>query len=238
MELKSFFEEGLANDLFMAQRHYFIFRTIGEHAHLINKFKDSNKAKNLAYLQSASENMVILSLSKIYDAQSKNKKYLVRSLQSLLHSEAFLSGEFPYELDYLDSFNELQKISGIPFQGNIIKSQEDLFEYLKSILDTELIKSKINDLKIIRDKYIVHNEHVDVNPKLQTFWEDVFVLQEVARLMLSVVGTIFLRSEYFQFSLLGTSKIHYSITSELFWVLKLLEEVVGKENINIWWEDT
>jgi len=51
MDLQKFFQEGLAHDLIMAERHYFVYRTIGEHAHLINSAKKSESRSILNYMQ-------------------------------------------------------------------------------------------------------------------------------------------------------------------------------------------
>ncbi|UCS92314.1 hypothetical protein KZP23_16620 [Echinicola marina] len=112
-ELEKFFQEGLANDLFFSIRHYFIFRTIGEHAYLINEFKDEDNAKILSYLQNSSHELCIISLCKFYDRKNRNNKYQVRCLETLLEMDFCHRKDERVHLTFDDQITQLVEITGI-----------------------------------------------------------------------------------------------------------------------------
>lgn len=237
MDLQKFFQEGLAYDLIMAERHYFVYRTIGEHAHLINPAAKSAERSALNYMQEPAMNQTILSLSKIYDKKSRNGAFQVRSLDSLLALEDRINADFPFNLEYFEEFEQLEKLSQAPFGSKTLESKEQLFDYLKSILGSQLVKSKVNHLKIVRDKYIVHNEHLEEVPHIPTFWEDMSFLLDVGKLISSVVGTIFLQTEYINIKETGPNRVHYSLLFGFHWLIEMVGKVIGKENVNRWWDN-
>lgn len=237
MDLKYFFEQGLAHDLIMAERHYFVFRTIGEHADLINQAKNSTVRSALNFMQEPAMNMAIISLSKIYDRKSRNKGYLVRSLDSLVNMEGQLVASFPYSLENFEAFQKLEKLVQIPFGRMVISHDNELFEYFKTILESQLIKFKVDHLKVVRDKYIVHNEHLDEVPHIPDFWKEVAFLIDLGKLISLIVGKVFLQTEYINISEIGPKGIHYSVLFDFHWLIEMIKNTVGKENFFQWWED-
>lgn len=212
MDLQKFFQEGLAHDLIMAERHYFVFRTIGEHAHLISSAPKSSERSAVNYMQEPAMNMTLISLLKIYDSKSRNKNYLVRSLDSLVDMGDQIDANFPHNLEYFEAFEKLEKIVQIPFGSKVVSTKHELFDYFKTILKSQIVKTKVDYLKIVRDKYIVHNEHLDDVPNIPTFWEEVAFLLDLGKLISSIVGKIFLQTEYININEVGPNRIHYSIT--------------------------
>ncbi|SFB40048.1 AbiU2 domain-containing protein [Algoriphagus aquimarinus] len=237
MDLQKFFQEGLASDLIMAERHYFVYRTIGEHAHLINLAAKSTERSALNYMQEAAMNMTLISLSKIYDSKSRNKNYLVRSLDSLIDMGGQIDAHFPYSLEYFEAFEKLEKLVQIPFASKVISTKDELFNYFKTILKSQIVKIKVDHLKIVRDKYIVHNEHLDEVPHIPDFWEEVAFLLDLGKLISSIVGNIFLHTEYININEVGPNRIHYSVLFDFHWLIEMIGKVVGKEDFVQWWED-
>ncbi len=237
MDLQKFFQEGLAHDLIMAERHYFVYRTIGEHAYLINPAKESIEMSVLNYMQEPAMNMAIISLSKIYDRKSRNGAFQVRSLDSLMDLENRIEANFPYSLEYFEAFEKLEKLVQIPFGSKVITTKKELFDYFKAILASQLVKSKVDHLKIVRDKYIVHNEHLDEVPYIPDFWEEISFLHDLGKLISSIVGFIFLKAEYININEEGPNRIHYMVSTDFHWLITMIKKVVGKEKFVQWWED-
>ncbi|UCS92312.1 hypothetical protein KZP23_16610 [Echinicola marina] len=102
-------------------------------------------------------------------------------------------------------------------------------------MNNKEIRRKIDDLKIIRDKYIAHNEHLSHTYDLNNFWDDVVLLQDIASLILRLIGRYCLSGEYFQFEKNIPYSIHYSIITECYWLVTLIEKVIGKNKIINWW---
>ena len=236
MEIKDFFEQGLAHDLIMAERHYFVYRTIAEHALLINDSPKSEERSILSYMQEPAMNMTIISLSKIYDRKSRNKNYLVRSLDSLVNMVDQIDATFPYSLEYFDTFQKLEELTQVPFGDKAINNKNELFDYFKAILESNLVKSKVDHLKTVRDKYIVHNEHLNEVPDIPDFWDEVAFLHDNAKLISSIVGTVFLQTEYININEVGPNRVHYQVLFDFHWLVIMIERVVGKDKMIIWWE--
>jgi len=236
MEIKDFFEQGLAHDLIMTERHYFVYRTIGEHAPLINDAPKSEERSILNYMQGPAMDTTIISLSKIYDKKNRNKKYKVRSLESLMDLKDRMNASFPYSLEYFDIFYKLEELAEMPFGRKAISNKNELFDYFKTILESDLVKSKVDHLKIVRDKYIVHNEHLETVPDIPNFWDEVAFLHDIGKLICAIVGQVFLETEYINLNEVGPNRVHYSIIFDFHWLISLIERVVGKDNMIIWWE--
>ncbi|WP_425638812.1 hypothetical protein ACPUEN_04355 [Algoriphagus yeomjeoni] len=220
----------------MAERHYFVYRTIGEHAHLINSATKSTERSALNYMQEPAMYMALISLSKIYDSKSRNKSYLVRSLDSLVDMGDQIDASFPYSLEYFEAFEKLEKLVQIPFGSKVISTKDELIDYFKTILKSQIVKTKVDHLKIVRDKYIVHNEHLNEVPNIPTFWEEVAFLLDLGKLIASIVGKIFLHTEYININEVGPNRIHYMTPIDFFWLIEMVKLVVGKEKFVQWWE--
>jgi hypothetical protein len=237
MDLQKFFQDGLGHDLFMAQRHFFVYRTIGEHADLINHADKSIEKSALNYMQGLAMEQVIMCLSKAYDKKSRNGKYKVRSLETILDQDFSGYGKFPYSLEYFNSFIKLQELIGIKFPSEEIKTSEEFIGFLKSVMEIPVVKAKIENLKLVRNKYIAHNEHLDAVPLIPEFWNEMVFLMDVAKLIVAVLGEVYFNSNYFQYESIGFSNVHYSILMELHWIISLIKTVIGDEDFKKWWDD-
>ena len=83
-ELGKKLRKGIALSILHAQRHYFIYRLIGENSSALNtKLSDQDHLKRrLSYLQQSGHDGAILNLAKYYEDKSRNQNYcLTRSLE-------------------------------------------------------------------------------------------------------------------------------------------------------------
>lgn len=237
MDLQQFFQDGLGHDIFMAQRHFFVYRTIGEHADLINKADKSNEKSTVNYIQGLVMEQVIISLSKAYDKKSRNGKFKVRSLETILDQDFSGYGKFPYSLQYFNSFAKLQELIGIKYPGGEIKTSEEFIGFLKSVLEVPVVKAKIDNLKLVRNKYIAHNEQLDSVPQIAEFWTEMVFLMDAAKLFIASIGEVYFKTNYFQYETTGFNNVHYTVLIELNWIISLVKKVIGESNFTKWWDD-
>lgn len=232
-DFKAFFQEGLAQDIFMSQGHYFVYRTIGENAHELNAKEESDEKKQLIYLQQVSMNMTIISLSRIFD--KKHKQYKVRCINVLIDKIEDLPISYPLKLDLYTDLKKLASLTNV----NMIKAVtngKQLSGFYRGIYDSEPLQSPVNRLRAVRDKFVAHNEHISDVSELETFWDDISFLQDIAKLYLSTIGKICLDTHYAILQQIGPNKIDFNILGEFGWILGLLEDALGESNIKIWWD--
>lgn len=234
-DFKTFFQEGLAHDIFMSQVHYFIYRTIGENALLVNQMKDSGERKQLNYLQETSMHMTLVSLSRIFDTQNRNKKYKARCLATLIEECDRIPGSFPLNLDYYPDLKKLSSLTNINVPAGFDGKDQLIFFY-STVLNSDSVQNAVKNLKTVRDKFVVHNEHNPNIEQLSTFWDDCSFLQDIAKLCLSTVGKIFLGTSYAPLQKIDTNKFNFNIVYQSGWIVDLLEKVLGEDNVKIWWE--
>ena len=70
---KDAIEEGIASDLFKSQRYYFIYRSIGEHYHLLEDIASRPELSMLSFLQASSQDLCIIHLAKIMISPSRDR---------------------------------------------------------------------------------------------------------------------------------------------------------------------
>jgi len=181
--------------------------------------------------------MLIISLSKIYDKKSRNKNFQVRSLDSPMDLKNRIDASFPYCLEYFEAFQKLEKLAQMPYESKAINNKNQLFDYFKNILESKLVKSKVDHLKIVRDKYIVHNEHMDEVSHIPGFWEEAAFLLDLGKLISLIVGKIFLQTEYININEVGPNRVHYSVSFDFHWLIEMIKKELGKDKFIQWWKD-
>lgn len=235
MDIKDAIEEGIASDLLKSQRYYFIYRSIGEHYHLLENIKSRPELSMLSFLQASSQDLCVLHLAKIYDKLKTRSKYKIRSLHGLLEENFRSESDNIIYLKYLDNLALIQEISGLNLTSEEAISEDQLLEYLKRVLELDLVIAKVNNIKSIRDKYLAHNEYGFKGLDYNAFWDEVKDLQDIAALYLTIIGNHFLNIEYFQFNEIGRNKVHFVLLSDLWWLYEMLEKIIGKEKLVYWW---
>ena len=107
--------KGLASDIFWCEIHYFIYRTVGENAVLVNELEDEYKKKQLGYLQSSAHDLVLIKLSHVFDRSSK--KYKVRCLNTIIDEcRKIDSVYFPLAIEYYPNLEKISKLTETKFQ--------------------------------------------------------------------------------------------------------------------------
>lgn len=233
--LEEFFQDGIVSDLMHAIRHYVIWRTIGENYLEIQKIKNKNLDKILGQLQSSSHDLAVLHLAKIFD--NKDRFYLVRSINELLDYNFQNTSYFPlHTKDYIEFslISSRLSINDIPrkFENPI-----ELAGYFKIIFNSVRIKSKVEDSKFIRNKFLAHNEHDVDFSHLNNYWEDFLFLIDFLKIFVSLFGVTILSSDYFQFQDFKEGSLHYSIISDLYWLIEEIQKEIGENNFKTWWND-
>src|SRR5690606_7634315 len=237
MNIKDAIEEGIASDLCKSQRYYFIYRSIGEHYHQLEDIASRPELSMLSFLQASSQDLCILHLAKIYDKPKARSKYKIRSLHGLLKENFRSESDNIIYLKYFDNLTLIQGISGLHLTSEEAISEDQLLEYLNRVLELDLVISKTNNIKSIRDKHLAHNEHGFEGLDLNTFWDEVKDLQDIAALYLTIIGNHFLNVDIFQFNEIGSNKVHFSLLSDLWWLYEMLEKVIGKDKLVYWWKE-
>lgn len=238
MDLKEFFQTGIANDLFMAKRHFFVYRTIGEHADLINKSASTVEKSSINYIQGLAMEHAITSLYKAFDSiKSRSGKFKVKSFRIFLEEDLSNYGDFPFSLEYFESMEQLQELVNFRYPDSKINSRRDFVEFLQKVLILDIVSQKMKSLKIVRDKYIAHNAYLFEVPKLPTFWEDFGYLNDLGNLMIDSIGQVFFNTSYFQYEKIGFNNVHYTISTEFYWIEKMICKVIGEDNFKVWWRN-
>lgn len=234
-ELKDFFQDGIVTDLMYAIRHYFIWRTIGENYDQIKSINNDNFDNLLGELQSSAHDLAIIRLSKIFD--NRSNKYQIRCITELLEIEPVSTVQFPLRVEYYAEFYQITKLFPKFQPSSVIDSPLEFIELFKGFLENDELKSKINKLKFVRNKTLAHNEHglSKYNFESDDFWNDYLILLNFVKSFISLFGTLFLQSDYWQFSFTEINEIHFTSFSELYWLIKQLEEKIGKDKIVQWW---
>lgn len=229
--------KGLAEDLIWCEIHYFVYRTLGENYAQIKNVSNDGFQNHVAYLQGSAHDLMLLHLSRIYDRGSK--RYKVRCLDVLLEEcEKLESKHFPIpddRLEYYNSLVNLSKLSGLNLKSSNHSTNEGFRMYLKEILKSDRVKSAVENLKVVRSKYIAHNEH---NPDLSgfnTFWDDCFFLMGIAKLFLSNIGLLYFNTNYRLEDDVKPNSVDYSTLINVNWLVEYLVKYIPEKELVYWW---
>lgn len=234
MDLKDILENGIANDVYRSQQYYFVYRSIGEHYHLLKEKSEVSEVSSLSFLQVSSQDLCVLHLAKIFD--NPNSKYKTRTLKGLIEEANKHNKQENIYLRFADNLIKLQKLTDFNLSSEEFITPKELKTYLLDVLAQPTIVARIKSVKLVRDKYIAHNEYIIENSGLDDFWDEVRFLQDLGSLYLSIIGRYFLHSEYFQFNGTGRNYVHYSMLSKMWWLYEMLGKIFGKENLVYWWD--
>lgn len=217
----------------MSQGHYFIYRTIGKNALELNAKEESNEKKQLIYLQHVSMKMTIISLSRVFD--NKNKWYKVRCIKVLIDKIEHLPISYPLNLDLYSDLKKLASLANVNMPKEVTNGKQ-LSAFYRYIYDSEPVQSTVKMLRTVRSKFVAHNEHISDVSELETFWDSFSFLQDIAKLYLSTIGKICLNAHYAPLQEIGPNKIDLNILEEFGWILGLLEDALGENNVKMWWD--
>ncbi len=229
--LGKFIEQGLASDFFEAERHYFIFRTLGSNSDSINNSADDFRKKAAVYLQNSSMDLCILDLTRIFD---KKGKYPSRCLEEvLLRCRNQKTAYFPLDLEYYPSISYLCDVAEVGVEQRHMSNQDSFTDLLFRVLKSTTVTNAIKSIKKIRDKHIAHNENLIGPIDLPTFWDDYFLLLSIAKSYLTIIGSVFVSAHYVLSEDPRSAKVEMSTYFQSAWVIELIESIIGGNEVKI-----
>ena len=237
-ELEESFIEGIVEDLFMAQYHYFIYRTLGENHKLINELSDETEQMSLKYMQISSSELAILHLAKVFDRNMKSHSLFSLMEECLnIHSDHFPLqlnvDSLPEDLLPYPALRQIELFTGTSLLKSTFQNPKSLMGYFHKVLNKPNIINAIRNVRIARNKGIAHNDK-DVKP-IPTFWDDYIFVLTLSRLMLAVLSEIFIHMNMGWDINLKPNSVSLNILTESNWIIEKLDKLFGRENINFWW---
>ncbi|EKB47827.1 hypothetical protein B879_03559 [Cecembia lonarensis LW9] len=202
---------------------------------MLKEKSEFSEVSSLSFLQASSQDLCILHLAKIFD--NKNPKYKTRTLKGLIEEAVKHNRLENIYLRFADNLIKLQKLTDFRMPSEEFVTPNELKSYLLDVLKLPNIRVRIENIKLVRDKYIAHNEYIIESLGLDSFWDDVRFLQDLGSLYLSIIGRYFLHSEYFQFNGTGRNYVHYSMLSQMWWLYEMLGKIFERENLVYWWDN-
>lgn len=237
-----YLQKGIASDIFKAQYHYFIFRTIGENHNAITNLCEEQDQKMFGYIQNAANYDSILSLSRVFDRP--NRRYNVSCLMSAIkNAEITESLYFPLTLE--EEFEDahyphtplvqIAELTGIDLDKVLYRNSAELCYYLLMVLDDGSQRSRINQIKTVRDKFIAHNEIQSEILSIDQFWDEYGYLLTLSRLYLSLLGELFANTALDVTGNPLNDGVSFQTMSNANWLFVKLEKLLSKEQIKQWW---
>lgn len=230
-ELKDFVERGLATDYLEVERHYFVFRTLGANADLINKANNDFRKKAVVYLQNSAMDLCILSITRIFDRKGI---YATRCLEEVINRCSYQkSVYFPIELDYYLAISYLIDLTETGLLSDDLNQENSFTDFLLRVLKSEIVSRASKNVKDIRNKYIAHNEHLVDPLRIPSFWDDYYLLLKIARAYLMIIGSVFVSSHYISFQDPDSAEVEMSTYLQSHWIVELIESIVGRDAAEI-----
>lgn len=195
-KIKLNLEDGILEDIFMAERSYYIGYQIGKHSEIINQNREYRHL--FGAIQGAAHRDCLMAIARIFDKPSK--KYPTLCLISFLDYLEENRSSLP---EISESTNLIQslKYAGIDVTSlNSTKDNSDneLSQYLIASFRTQLnspkVQASIELLRNLRDKWLAHNEQVE---KLEgPSWNSVLDLLELPKHFVICLGWAYLSTGY------------------------------------------
>lgn len=234
LNYKDFFEQGILSDLTAAKSHYFIWRTIGENHFTLAESNNPNHIHLFGMLQSGSHTLAVLSLARIFDTISN--RHPNRSIYSLLQFDFESNDYYPMDFEEFESLaglrNFVQSFYEVP--GKIYEYSQLKFNLLEILKQPE-VRSKIDGVKFIRDKFLAHNEHEVDYSHLSEFWTEFEFLINLLSNMVYLLGLTITGVHYSNFRAGKKQEIDFEIILNHNWLLDELQKCIGNERFNYWW---
>jgi HTH-type transcriptional regulator/antitoxin HigA len=185
--------DGIRDDIFKADRYYFLVKEIGIHSKTINK-DPRNFGQLFGTLQKGMQGEFLIAISRIYDKSDDRNK--TRSLQGLINFLEKHKFQLPKTLEVYQLKDQLSraKINLDHVFGD--DDTENINRRLLLWLKNDLIQTYESHrlLKTIRDKKLSHNETAEVldSPTLT----EILDLLELAKSFLGIIGWAYLGIAY------------------------------------------
>lgn len=155
-----FLKSSISEKTFKVGFNISIYRKIAKEYDSISLLKDEDAKKHFVYLQTSAFNNVILDLGKIYDREGK---YPTRCMDAVLNCVAKNLKDVEGNITLV---NDLEKFL---IESKYFKLTDNIFklsqkEFLKEFIEQSRLilgndlKESIENLKLVRDKGVAHNE--------------------------------------------------------------------------------
>lgn len=237
-----FLEKGFIHDVWMAQIHYFIYRTIGENHETLSALKSQMDRRLISHIQNSSHDLSILLLNRIFESKNKHKRNHTCLNNVLGKCEMQVSNQFPiiFPKWLPDEYNHpeirnLSEISGVPIPVNGFRNAPIFINFLREVLATEKIQIAISSIKVVRDISIAHNEYMRENSIIDSFWAHFDLLQRIGRLFLIIMGKLFANTHYTTDYEVKPNTVDIQVMYQCNWLFEFIDEKVGQEKIVSWW---
>jgi len=193
--LENYVRNALVEDIFKAERAYFLACAIGEQTEVLNSREHGNFGILFGAFQRSLQTEAISAISRLYD--KPHPKYPIRSIPSLLQ----------YIEDNIASLPELKQIPNLTKAAVSIGMPDDVVSLITSDqqgfaqalvtyfrLKISAIEGSLDALKNYRDKTVAHNESIsDITPPLLTEIDD---LLSLAKSLVGILGWAYLDYVY------------------------------------------
>lgn len=236
------YRNGIYIDLFWAQYHYFIFRTIGENHGQIEKIPELYERHIFGSIQQGSWLAAILSLAKFYD--SPHKKYNVSCLKNFLEScKGAECQDFPLntENEIYDDFNpylailKIESLTQIKRPSITFSKPFDFINYLESTLSSGFVTRRLKNIRIARDKFIAHNEIGSGIKSIDALWDDFADLVFIGRLYAHLLEEVFLSTHYEIWYPDSVNHVSLNILSNAKWLFEKMSKHIDPKRQVVWW---
>jgi hypothetical protein len=203
-EFDSLVLNGIAVDMFIAERAYTLFQTIGNKSDLIDgiRSKDFFMCAQLAF-----KDQFLLAMARLFDSPSKRNK--TRCILGLIQ---FISKnitrlpdiiQIPNLINVLDEIGlDKQSIKDFKKNGDNVKINKAIIQHFSNLLENSENKRLLNRLKEIRVKKLAHNEVTSTNPHnlVETLdvvtYKDLVSLLEISKNFIGVIGWAYMSTVF------------------------------------------
>jgi hypothetical protein len=201
-ELEDLILHGLAPDIFIAERAFSMFRTIGEKSKELSE--RNNYGEFFGSTQTAFKDQFLLAVSRIFDTPSKRNK--TRCVKGVLQ---FLSDNSKRLPEIVERYNLILVMEKAGFDRQATKLVEQvnkdaevtiaIVNHFNSLLESSQNKKLILRIKELRDKKLAHNELIKNElPEaidIITF-KDLFSLVEIAKDLIGIIGWAYMSTMF------------------------------------------
>jgi len=195
-ELRDIIKNGMVSDILRMERAYLLHKAIGINADILNDYSHGNFGEFFGTVQGAMECEAVLAVARVYDRPTK--RHPTRCMRRALDLMELSSDELP---DIVEEYNTQIHLEKFGASAEIVKSVSlgkaefirHYVPYIREILNSDRILSKVERLKDLRDKRIAHNDSAAI---VGPTWEALNELILQAQQFVGVVGWAFLSTIY------------------------------------------
>lgn len=196
-KLRRYLEQGLAQEILLADRAYALAHTIGEHATSI-KSRARSFDELFGTLQAHAYSQALLSIARLYDRPSdRNPTRCMASMLDLVEQSA---QDLPPISDRHTLLEEAKYMGLEDAQAAALDQMDDvgvilgIVSFLRDRLDTPDVTAAVARLHGLRDKSLVHNE--DVHRVGGPTWTSLLDLLEIAKHTVGLIGWAYFRTAW------------------------------------------